>query len=155
MTPSIYQIETQAREFASSFGVTLPANLLCDATIHRFHIDGRKPGNRDGWYLVHIDGCPNWVIGVHGRSPDDGWHGKFDFKTAGLSAAVPTPHGQQQEAEDARQKEQATATERARAIYENAGPADPNHTYVNPPKNYMRISQNIAATIFRVDKIVI
>jgi putative DNA primase/helicase len=44
-----------------------PDEIKADGRIHRFHVSGGKPQNRDGWYVLHLDGRPAGAFGDHRR----------------------------------------------------------------------------------------
>lgn len=55
------QIITAFREFAEGKGIDLPSELKADGTVHRFPI-GDNSGNKNGAYVLHVNGSPNgWV----------------------------------------------------------------------------------------------
>lgn len=39
-------------------GIPPPPNLIADDTLHRFHVEGDRPGTSNGAYVLHADGCP-------------------------------------------------------------------------------------------------
>ena len=59
------------RDIEEQFFMTLKANNIIpredfspimDGKIHRFDIAGHMRGNQAGAYIIHADGCPNWLI---------------------------------------------------------------------------------------------
>lgn len=44
-------------------------DLIDDGQIHRYHVDGDKPGKRNGWYVLYTDGVPAGSFGTW-RQPD-------------------------------------------------------------------------------------
>src|SRR5258708_6250867 len=43
--------------------ITPPDDILGDGSLHRFHIEGDRPGTRNGWYVLHLDGIPAGSFG--------------------------------------------------------------------------------------------
>lgn len=37
-------------------GIEPPKHIIADGVLHRFHIDGDKPGTQNGAYILHLDG---------------------------------------------------------------------------------------------------
>ncbi|MGL6028231.1 MAG: toprim domain-containing protein [Legionella sp.] len=46
-----------------SKGITPPKEILMDAQLHRFHVDGDKLSSKNGWYIIFNDGIPCGVFG--------------------------------------------------------------------------------------------
>ncbi|MGC9217401.1 hypothetical protein, partial [Acidithiobacillus sp.] len=40
---------------AAGVAPTSPAALIADGCLHRHHIDGDRPGSRNGWHTLHLD----------------------------------------------------------------------------------------------------
>jgi putative DNA primase/helicase len=43
--------------------------IITDGKLHRFHVEGDRPGTRNGWYCLHLDGISagafgSWKLGV-------------------------------------------------------------------------------------------
>lgn len=55
--------EQQFREAALAHGFALPADLIADGDIHRFHDVRDKLGSKNAWYAFHLDGCPAAAFG--------------------------------------------------------------------------------------------
>jgi len=47
----------------------LPADIIADGHLHRIHVDGDRPGSRNGWYVLHIthDPVPAGQFGCNRR----------------------------------------------------------------------------------------
>lgn len=113
-------------------------NIITDETIipngklHRAHIQGDRPGTRNCWYTLHLDGLPCGVFGDWKSGIAHKWRAK---SFAAMSPAEITEQYlkikeiQRQRAE-AQHVEQQRAAERAQEIWMSAKPADPNHTYL-------------------------
>jgi putative DNA primase/helicase len=64
------QIITQFQAEFLANDITPPDEIIGDAQLHRFHIQGDKSGSKNGWYVLHLDGVPcgiygSWKKGVH------------------------------------------------------------------------------------------
>ena len=56
------QIITQFQAELLSNGVTPPDEIIGDAQLHRFHIEGDKSSSKNGWYVLHLDGVCNGQV---------------------------------------------------------------------------------------------
>ena len=64
------QIINQFQAELLANGITPPNEIIADAQLHRFHIEGDKSGSKNGWYVLHPDGVPygiygSWKYGKH------------------------------------------------------------------------------------------
>lgn len=62
---------TVFRQAMESYDLHFKDELVGDGRIHRIHIEGDKPGSRNGWYLLHLDGKPAGVFGCKKRLGDE------------------------------------------------------------------------------------
>nr|WP_281722647.1 toprim domain-containing protein [Nitrosomonas nitrosa] len=46
------------RQAMQEAGIQYSGEIIADGRLHRFHIDGHKPGTRNGAYTLHLDGVP-------------------------------------------------------------------------------------------------
>ena len=51
-------IESQFHQAMQAAGINYSGEIIPDGKLHRFHIEGRKQGSKDGAYTLHLDGCP-------------------------------------------------------------------------------------------------
>ena len=106
--------------------------IIADAGIRRFHIEGGSPGNVDGWYTYHSNGIPAGAYGSWKTGDQFTWCGR------NFSTLTPTERAEhkriiekakaQQEAERNRQAE--TARQTAKKIWDEATPAEDDHLYL-------------------------
>ncbi|PWK32566.1 toprim domain-containing protein [Pseudomonas sp. OV226] len=101
-----------------------------DGGLHRFHVPGDKPGSKNGWYVLHLDGIASgaygsWKAGVSGtwcsRKPVDA------LEAALVSQRIEQAR-LQREAERV-QRQQHTA-QYANRLWNYARRADPEHSYL-------------------------
>lgn len=84
-----------------------------DGTIHRFHVPGDKPGTRNGWYWLLLDGIPRGVFGSWKVGGSQTWSSRkpADDLEAQLVA---------QRIEQARRQREAEQHQRQQAAAQNA-----------------------------------
>ena len=107
-------------------------DILPDGKLHRFHVEGDRPGTRNGWYTLYMNGVPAGCFGSWKLSETQTW--------CAISRDRLTPAQQvdirrlvekakaQRAAEDRERHAQAAAV--AAAMWEDAKPADPGHPYL-------------------------
>jgi len=59
----------QFKDAMRESGIILTDEVIADGKIHRFHIDGDKPGSLNGWYVLYEDSLPagafgSWKLGI-------------------------------------------------------------------------------------------
>lgn len=64
------EIEEQFRAALARAGIEHKGALRADGELHRFHVEGDKPGSKNGWYVLHADGVASgafgsWKTGAH------------------------------------------------------------------------------------------
>jgi putative DNA primase/helicase len=67
----------QFRNAMQASGIIAPSHIVADGQRHRFHVEGRKAGSKDGAYFLHLDGNPvgwfmDWKTGISGKWTSDG-----------------------------------------------------------------------------------
>lgn len=109
-----------------------PPDINPDGVLHRFPVPGDRPGTRNGYYVLHLDGVAagaygSWKTGLYAT-----WSARSDRRLtlaervriqAAISAAK-----RRQAAE--RTQTQGAAAARALALWQAARPADPRHPYL-------------------------
>ncbi len=106
--------------------------LVADGRLHRHHIEGDRPGTRNGWHVLHLDppasgvGC-SWKSGARVN-----WCAKRS-----RTLSVPELRVLQQRFEADRRRAQAEqeaqyreAAKRGVWVWKHAKPASPNHEYL-------------------------
>jgi len=89
-----------------------PDEIIADGELHRFHVVDGKPGNRDGAYLLHLDGIAaggfqNWEDGL-------GWEDWCSKRKSEVPDIVWTAHLARM-ATDKKRREEKLAQERTEA----------------------------------------
>lgn len=113
-------------------GLTPPPHLQADGRIHRYRAEGDKPGCKNAWYLLHLDGRPagafgNWRTGLHRQWRASG-HRDADPREAERFAQM--LRDAQALARAERETEQAKAALKARALITQSRAPDPGHPYL-------------------------
>lgn len=108
-----------------------PAAIVADGQLHRFHIDGDKPGRRNGWAVLHLDGLAAGAFGSWKHGIAGSWCAK---DRASLTPAERADHRRRiararEQAQAARTRAQAAAAARAARLWAQARPADVLHPY--------------------------
>lgn len=67
----------QFRSAISNAGLTPPEEIIGDGQIHRFCSNG-KPTNKNGWYILHLDGIPAGAFGDWREGFTQNWSSKAD-----------------------------------------------------------------------------
>jgi len=112
-------------------GIAPPDVIEADGQLHRYHVQGDKPGTRNGYYVLHLDGRAaggfgSWKIGLRTTWAADGkrMSGTERETFAKLIEAAKIKAQAERRAEH-----EARAIE-ARAEWGAAVPADPAHPYL-------------------------
>ena len=69
--PSITEIENAFSNHCAEAGVIFTKSIIADSVLHRAHVEGDKPGTKNGAYILHIDSNPSgwfrhFVSGAYG-----------------------------------------------------------------------------------------
>ena len=67
----------QFRSAISNAGLTPPEEIIGDGAIHRFSSNG-KPTNKNGWYILHLDGIAAGSFGDWREGFTQNWCSKAD-----------------------------------------------------------------------------
>ncbi len=117
-------------DFMASKGLAPPDLPIADGERHRYHVDGDKPGTKNGWYVLHIDGVPAGSFGSWKDGPP--WH-KWCAKEHLSDAERKEYRQRMKRIKAARAKEQAERHAKARAkaqsIWNKAPPVN-EHPYL-------------------------
>ncbi len=126
------QIINQFQVELSANGITPPNDIIANAQLHRFHIEGDKSGSRNGWYVFHLDGVPcgvygSWKTGIHLK-----WSAKKqDHMTASERRNQVERIKEACKMRNAmKAKEQQEAALRAEHLWESYPKANPHHPYI-------------------------
>ena len=109
-----------------------PGDVTPDGRLNRYRVAGDKPGRRNGWYVLHLDGVPGGAFGSWSAGVHETWCAR---DRATLSPAEKVEQRRRVEAareerNRERERKHAAAAERARRLWGEAGPADAAHPYL-------------------------
>ena len=129
--------------------------LTADGRLHRYRVEGDKPGTANGWAVIHLDGIPaaafgSWKAGVYAT-----WRARDPVTEAEREQA----RQQMAEARMQRDAEQAErhrqAAEKARRLWAKAKPANPSHPYLArkgvPPLNARQLGDALVLPLYTID----
>lgn len=107
-------------------------SVIADGCLHRFRVDGDKPGSSNGWYVLHLDDKPFGAFGSWKTGQSETWAlGTAEAMTAAERQALAARMAAAKLARDAEQAAvQASARQRANDLWEKAKPADGSHAYL-------------------------
>lgn len=129
-----YLVTDVVRAFQAAIrdaGLSTP-EIVPDGRLHRFHVEGDRRSDRNGWYVLFADGLPAGAFGCWKR----GVHEKWCIKSgSSLSDAERTEIRRRvEDASRIRQAEEQAQRERtawrAKRLWDRARPADPRHPYL-------------------------
>lgn len=126
------QIINQFQAELLANGITPPNEIIADAQLHRFHIEGDKSGSKNGWYVLHPDGVP---CGIYG-SWKQGVQLKWSAKNENCMTRSERCHQIERIKEACRvrnvmkAKEQQEASIRAESLWQSYSKANPCHSYI-------------------------
>jgi putative DNA primase/helicase len=115
---------------AAGVGPHDPADVVADGLLHRYRVAGDRPGTRNGWVVLHLDGVPSGAFGSWKAGITSTWcagERLTPVERAVLHRRIEAARA----ARDAeRAREQAAAADRAARLWAKARPADPRHPYL-------------------------
>jgi len=120
------------RRAMADSGVPTRDRIVADGKLHRVHVEGDKPGSRNGWYVVFLDDVPAGAFGTWRTGASIKWCSKVESH---LTATERAAWRQRiEDASRARNEEQQRVhfevAERAAAMWEAAQQAPPDHGYL-------------------------
>lgn len=109
------------------------ADKLASGIPVRFRAEGDKPGRRNGWAVLHLDGVPAGVFRHYRLGVREFWHSGSDPRS--LSPAERRAIMAKARASEARRQAETEARQEAAAgvardLWRRAGKADPAHGYL-------------------------
>ena len=132
MNIDLIAAEESFRTQMRNAGLVPPDGLMGDGKLHRVDAEG-KPGKKDGWYVLHLDGIPS---GAHGdwHEGQDAWNTWCFVDRGGLSQEEYAEHKRRlDEARAARsqaeKERRQEAQARANRIWDAATPCE-SHPYL-------------------------
>lgn len=107
-------------------------DITPDGVLHRHHIDGDRPGTMNGWHVLHLDGVPAGAFGSWKTGESVSWSSRAKADrtlTDRIRLAHILAQARQRHSDERRQGQESAAT-RARRLWRQARPADPQHPYL-------------------------
>ncbi|WP_408590044.1 toprim domain-containing protein [Novosphingobium sp.] len=131
------------------------AQKLTVPGIVRFRADGDKPGRRNGWAVLHLDGLPAGVFGLHRLGIRQTWRASGDVHTLSPDEQRAIRRVARESAARHRaeiQARQHATTEMAQKLWQMSTPADPNHGYLTrkmlPPFGILQNGSELLVPMF-------
>lgn len=130
------EVVAQFRDAMADKGIVTRDDIVADGKLHRFHVDGDKKGQRNGWMILHLDGNkPAGAFGCNRRYGNDHkftWTGKATkpLSPAERRAFRERMEKQRAEREAAEKARHAAAATLAQKIWDEAAECD-DHPYLN------------------------
>lgn len=126
-------VEARFFDFMRDVGL-LPLKItpVADGKIHRFRVDGDKPGSQNGWYALHLDPIPHGAVGSWRTGETHPWR---DAAARPINALEQQDlrHRMRMVRERRYQEQQAVwceARAKAAKLWRLSRPADPAHPYL-------------------------
>ena len=115
-----------------SHGIRIDTKIIPDGQIHRFHVQGDKPGSLNGWYILHFNQIAFGAFGSWRTGHQCKWH---EGDTATLTIADKRKLTQimneaARVAEVLRIEKQHEASIHAQRIWDRSEPASDTHPYL-------------------------
>ena len=126
-----YDTINQFRTAMLDAGLTPPDVIAADGQLYRFHVEGDKPGTRNGYYVLHLDGRAAGIFGSWKTGLRSTWaaDGKRMSDTEREAFALLIEAAKIKAQAERRAEHEARAIE-ARAEWDAWVPADPMHPYL-------------------------
>lgn len=115
-----------------SKGIISPKEIVIDARLHRFHVDGDKRSSKNGWYIIFNDGIPCGAFGSWKSSVTYSWCVKSQQLMSGseFSAFRKQVEEAKFKSYQERKKQQEEASILAERLWCLASAANPKHPYL-------------------------
>lgn len=102
-----------------------------DGGIHRFRVPDDKPGTRNGWYVLYLDGIASGAFGSWKAGDSHTWsHRKPTDHREAQQLAERLEHAKRQREAEQHQRQQQAAERAQRLWLHRSCPADPAHPYL-------------------------
>lgn len=105
---------------------------VADGRIHRYRVDGDKPGSSNGWYALHLDPIPHGAVGSWRTGETHPWRDSVARKINWQERQELQQRQRQVQYERAQAQHVVYAEARAKAekLWRVSRPADPAHPYL-------------------------
>ncbi|MDO3518151.1 toprim domain-containing protein [Ralstonia pseudosolanacearum] len=123
----------QFRAAMREHGLIVADEIIADGLIHRYHAEGDRPGSRNAWALLHLDGRASGAFGSWRAGVSATW--SADRAAKPLTQAERRVYREEMnrkrlEREAAEQARHAAAAVLAQQIWDAATPSDGTHPYL-------------------------
>lgn len=123
----------QFRSAMRAHGLIVDDAIIADGRIHRYHAEGDRPGSRNAWALLHLDGRASGAFGSWRAGVSATW--SADRAAKPLTPAERLVHREEMnrkriEREAEERARRAAAAALARQIWDAATPSDGAHSYL-------------------------
>jgi putative DNA primase/helicase len=131
--PALQGVEQRFLEYMRVLGLAPVRDVpVADGRIHRYRIEGDKPGSRNGWYALHLDPVPHGAVGSWRTGEMHPWRDaearRIDWRERRELAE--RMRQAQHERALAQQQVYAEASAKAAKLWRAARPADSAHPYL-------------------------
>lgn len=128
----VKQIINQFQAELSANGITPPCEIIADAQLHRFHIEGDKPGSKNGWYVLHLEGVPCGIYGSWKKGLNLKWSAKNKAQMNSIEWNQQIERIKQacKERNAIKVQEQNQAASRAEYLWRSYPKVNLNHPYI-------------------------
>jgi len=131
---------------------------LADGTIHRFHVHDDKPGSRNGWCVLHLDGIASGCFGSWKNGGIHRWASRQPANPLEAEQVRQRNEQAKQQREAELKKKQQEAAEKAQRLWRDASPADPDHPYLAAkscrPHGLRQLSHALLVPLYREGQLV-
>lgn len=141
------------RQAMNDAGIHYSGEIVADGRLHRFHIDGHKPGSLNGAYVLHLDGVPAGWFSDFTTGLSQTWRadtGKLTHQEIIAQQARVDELKRMREIELHERHENAAA--KARYLWDCARPANSHHPYLAKkkvkPYNLRQIRESLVIPLF-------
>ncbi len=109
-----------------------PADIVADGRLCRYRVDGDRPGTRNGWCVLHLDGIPAGVYGSWRAGFSSTWsaRSRTDMTPAERADLARRIEAARAERDADQHRRHADAASRAADLWAESRPADPRHPYL-------------------------
>jgi putative DNA primase/helicase len=124
--------EATFRATVTEAGLASRDPVIADGKMHRFHVEGDKPGTKNGWYALFSDGVPSGAFGSWKTGIKHSWCMKAQHD---LTPAERTEHKRRMDAaqkarEAGDQDKKQAARDKAAYIWQSSPSAPGSHPYL-------------------------
>lgn len=110
-------------------GIPSTEPIIPDGNLHRYHVEGDRPGKRNGWYVLHADGIPAGAFGSWKHGVSDRWRGRGATNARERDTYRQRINDARNASETQREAEHRAAAARAADLWSKAKPCA-SHPYL-------------------------